>query len=98
MQHALIAYSPPPDDRALSLQGQPGCDIGLMIEVSHNDFATVCESLAKREAHQANERGRVHPECDLIGLSRVQKNCDIFPRAGDRGVDFLAFPVTSTSL
>jgi hypothetical protein len=69
-----------------------------MIHVGHNDFVALAERLSNRETYQANERGGVHPKCNLAGITRVQEIRDTLARAGNRRIDFLALRVAPTAL
>src|SRR5262249_6142574 len=86
------------DLRAFALQRQPGSDVSLMIEIGHDDFATVFQRLAYGQADQAHERSRVHAEGDFVGMARVDQQRHALSIARDGFVDLLRLAVAPASL
>ena len=95
---AVLAHAPPDEFRAGLLQREPGGDVGVVVHVGDHDLVALLEHLPDAEAHQADERGRIHAEADFGGIRRVDQRGDAFARFRDARVDGAALVVASAAL
>jgi hypothetical protein len=69
--------------RPLRARAAPCGDIGFVVEVRDHDLVAGLEDAADREAEQAEERGGIHPERNLVRVSRVDQRGDALAGACD---------------
>ncbi len=99
MQAPVIAHLPPGERRAFPLEGQPGGDVRVVVQIGDDDLAAFgLQRLADGQADDADERGGVHAEADLRGVAGVQPGRDLLARRRDDPVDLDALGVATAAL
>jgi hypothetical protein len=99
VQTAVLALAPPLEGRAHGGQGQPGGDVGVVVEVGDDDLAAVrLQRLADGQADHADERGGVHAEADFMRIIGVEEGADLDPSLGDHTIDLYALGVAAATL
>ena len=80
---AVLPELDPADGRAAILgNGEPRCDVGVVVEAGHDDLVARTEVAAQRAADAKRDRGHVRPERDLVGIVGTQE-------VGAGGVDLV---------
>src|SRR5207253_10522794 len=79
MEEPILPHPPPPDLRASLFQHQPCRDIRFMIHISDDNFSPRSHDVGNGETYNANERGRIHAESNLVRRVRVEKRCNALP-------------------
>ena len=80
VQGAALPHPPPDDAGPHGFERRPGRDIGVVVEIRDHDLVPRPETLRDAEAHEPNERGRVHAEADFGGVVGVQEQRHAGPR------------------
>jgi hypothetical protein len=98
VEASIIAHAPPAKGGAHRGEREPGRNIRLVIEIDDDDLATFPERLPDGEAHQTDERGRVHPERNLLGTTCIEKRRHLLARVLNSGIHGDALRVAPTAL
>jgi hypothetical protein len=98
MKKAILSEMPPNNFCAFTLQGQPNCDVGFMIEVSHDDFTAIFQGLTDGEADEPHEGSGIHSEANLFRIPGIDEQSNAGAGARDYLVHFLRLAVSSASL
>ena len=69
----------------IALEGAPGIDVGVMVELGDHDRITMPKRSAHRPGQVERERGHIGTEGDLCGRS-VEEIREDLPRCRQRGV------------
>ncbi len=77
VQGAALPHPPPDDAGPHGFERRPGRDIGVVVEVRHDDLVTRAEPLRDAEADEADEGGRVHAEADFGRVVGVQEQATL---------------------
>ncbi len=73
VQPSIVPHAPEDDACADRLERHPGRDIGVVVEVAHDDLVACAEIVPDAEADEADEAGRVEPERHLVRIAGVEK-------------------------
>ena len=77
---AVIAQPPPAKAGAERCEREPGSNVCFVVEVGDDDLVALAQGLADGEADQADERGRVQAERDLVRIAGIDQGPDAGPR------------------
>jgi hypothetical protein len=99
MKSAVVAHLPPDELRAEALEREPGCDIGVVVEIRDDELVAIrLDGLGEGEADKADERRGIHAERHFRRIAGVDPCRDFFARGRDHPVDGATLFVASAPL
>ena len=80
------------------LEGQPGGNVRLVIQVCNDNLAPLPKCVSDRQAYETHERGSIHAKSYLFRFSRIQEGGHALTRLAEDRINFLGLRVSASAL